>query len=617
MTRDEFDTLVNKLDWQARSTPRLYRGKILLLALLGNVYAAGALVAIAGFMVAAVFTLKGLAVKVLLVCGVLMGRVLKSLWVKVEPPQGTETTPARSPELFAMIEDLQRQLRAPRFHRVLVTADHNAGVVQVPRFGLFGGTRNYLLIGFPLMKTLGVEQFRAVLAHEFGHLARGHGSFGNWIYRQRLRWAQLLGSLERQPHHGDFLFKPFYRWFSQYFSAYTFPLARANEYEADATAVRLTSPQVLAEALTGSNVIDCYLSERYWPQIHRRADDLPRPDLTPFRSMDQHVCSNVDGDSAKEWLDRAVAARTDTHNTHPSLTDRLHAVGAQPLLAPPAAGESADRLLGAAGPELADSFDRDWQSAILPSWEERHRKAREDRATIAELDAKVESGAELGLEEAFRRALLTESVHDQADAALEQLRLVHTRAPENPLHCLALGTRLLNRDDDAGIEILKGALKDDDRIAIQVAEAVRDYNWRHGRKQEAESWHEYLLNRAKPLQAAEKERNELLPANRFLSHGLEEKEFADFKAQVAAVKGIRCAYLVRKDVKHYPERVCYVLAYRVTPWYGISREPRNVAIQQAVHQQVKFPGETMIVRVDGNLSHFEKKMKKVKGSRVK
>jgi Zn-dependent protease with chaperone function len=616
MTRDQFDTLVAKLDWQARSTPRFYRFKVLMLAMLGNAYAVGALLGVVVFMGGAVLVLRALAIKVLLICGVFIGQIVKSLWVKVSPPQGVEASSLRSPELFAMIDGLRRQLRAPRFHRVLITDDHNAGISQVPRLGLFGWYRNYLMIGLPLLQTLTVEQFRAVLAHEFGHLARGHGSFGNWIYCQRLRWAQLLNSLEQRPTYGDFLFKPFFNWYSGYFSAYTFPLARSNEYEADATSARLTSRETVAAALTGSEVIATYLSESYWPQILRKADDLPLPELTPYRSMSQSVGADVDSASAKKWLDRATAAKTDSSNTHPALADRLHAVGAKPLLAPPAPGESADRLLGDAALSLAEHFDERWQSLIRPSWEERHRKVQEDRRVIAELDEKHDGGAELTVEEAFNRALLTESVRDQADVALEQMRIVHAREPGNPLYCLALGSRLLDRDDDAGIEIIKGALKNDDHVTLRAAEAMRDYNWRHGRNAEAENWHNYLVARARPLQAAEKERNELLPGNTFKPHGLSEQEFADFKSRLCTIAGIRKAYLVQKVLAHFPERVCYVLGYSTTPWYMPTRKSRNVAIQQAIHEKMIFPGETMIVVIDGDLKHFEKKMKKVRGSKA-
>ena len=47
--------------------------------------------------------------------------------------------------------------------------------LQLPRLGIFGWYRNYLIIGMPLMKSLTCEQFKAVLAHEFGHLAKVTG----------------------------------------------------------------------------------------------------------------------------------------------------------------------------------------------------------------------------------------------------------------------------------------------------------------------------------------------------------------------------------------------------------------------------------------------------------
>jgi Zn-dependent protease with chaperone function len=57
----------------------------------------------------------------------------------------------------------------------------NASVVQIPRLGVFGWSRNYLTVGVPLLDAVTPEQFEAVLAHELGHLARAHGRFRTWI----------------------------------------------------------------------------------------------------------------------------------------------------------------------------------------------------------------------------------------------------------------------------------------------------------------------------------------------------------------------------------------------------------------------------------------------------
>jgi len=79
----------------------------------------------------------------------------------------------------------------------LITDDFNAAVVQIPRLGLLGWYRNTLLIGLPLMKALTRQQLAAVLAHEFGHLAGGHGRLGNWVYRLRFGWARLAQGAAR------------------------------------------------------------------------------------------------------------------------------------------------------------------------------------------------------------------------------------------------------------------------------------------------------------------------------------------------------------------------------------------------------------------------------------
>src|SRR5574341_1208482 len=154
MTNEEFDGLVRKLEEQAKINPGSYRLKVLLLAALGNAYLGVILALIVAVMlglIASVAVLKGLAVKWAIIVGFFLWKVLKALWVKIEPPTGAEVTAQEAPELFAMIAELRRGLHAPRFHHVLMTDEFNAGVVQAPRLGIFGWPRNYLLIGLPLM----------------------------------------------------------------------------------------------------------------------------------------------------------------------------------------------------------------------------------------------------------------------------------------------------------------------------------------------------------------------------------------------------------------------------------------------------------------------------------
>lgn len=58
--------------------------------------------------------------------------------------------------------------------------------MQHARLGVLGWHVNYLILGLPLMQAVSPEQFRAIVAHELGHLSRNHSRFAGWIYRVRL-----------------------------------------------------------------------------------------------------------------------------------------------------------------------------------------------------------------------------------------------------------------------------------------------------------------------------------------------------------------------------------------------------------------------------------------------
>src|SRR5262249_1094345 len=274
---------------------------------------------------------------------------------------------------------------------------------------------------------------------------------------QRLRWGRLMAALEATESWGRFLFRPFLRWYAPYFNAYSYPLARANEFEADATSARLVTKRAAAEALTAVNVVGSYLEARFWPQIVRRADGMPRPAFAPFAAMGAQVAAEIDAASIEAWLDQALARKTTLDDTHPSLSERLGALGEKPALALPAAGAAADRLLGAALERITSEFDQRWHDGILPSWQERHREVQEARGRLVQLDAKYASGAELSLQEAYDRAILTGSAGNNPDGCIEQLRALLALAPDDPVLHYALGVRLLGRDDDSGIALLRRA----------------------------------------------------------------------------------------------------------------------------------------------------------------
>lgn len=619
MTDEQFNNLVERLEESAKRDPSGYRNRVVLLALLGYAYLGLILVVLAVLFLLALASLtviKGFAFKLIIPIGAFIVLVLRAMWVRLAPPVGRELKRAEAPSLFNAIEDLRRKLKAPRFHRVLITDDFNAAVVQLPRLGMLGWHRNYLLIGLPLLKSLTVEQFKAVLAHEFGHLSAGHGRTSNWIYRLRMSWVRLMGVLEHQRSWGTFMFRRFFHWYVPYFSAYSFPLARANEYQADSVAATLTSPRAASEALTSVSVVNSYLVERYWPDLHKRADDTPQPAFAPYSRMGEQLTTGIDETSTRSWMEKALALKTDASNTHPSLSDRLNAIGEAPRLALPAAGQSADTLLGESLPQITTDLDRHWRQSILAAWEQRHREVQEGRARLAELDQLRVTKGELDLPEALDRARLTESFGAGADAALAQFRALHARAPDQPIHCFALGQRLLARDDEAGFKLVEQAIEHDEDAILAGCELLRDYCWRKGREEEAKSWHARWTGRAQLLQAAQAERENIFIKDKFERHGLPEDVIEDLRQQLKTLPRLKKAYLVRKRVQHLAHRPFYVLGFTVTSWWQPGSRRRATEAQNAILATIRFPGEFLVLSVEGENYRFGRKFRFMRGSRI-
>jgi Zn-dependent protease with chaperone function len=613
MTDAEFEALVGRLEKQAQRNPAAYRRKVILLACLGYAYVALVLAIAGALFVGALVTtpyLKGFAVKLAFVFGAFFWVVARAMWIRLEPPKGRRIASGEAPELFKMIERLQRSLGAPSFHDVLITSDFNAAVVQIPRLGLLGWHRNTLLIGLPLMKALTPQQLAAVLAHEFGHLAGGHGRLGNWVYRVRFGWARLVHALQHRRSTGSFAFGMFLEWYAPYFSAVSFPLARANEYEADAASARLTSPTAAAAALTTTNVIGSFLEARYWPDLHRKAEEIPRPSFAPYAQMGEVIGAGIDPTAVRGWLEAAMAAKTSVANTHPALADRLRALNQPPLLALPSAGEAADSLLGRALEPITAEFDRGWREAIQPSWERRHREVQEARAQLATLETRVAQGGALTLEERVQRALLTSDVGAGNEEALAQFRGLHEATPDNAFICYQLGLRLLRSGDDAGVALIERAIERAEGALLPGAELLRNYHASCGRGEEARHWHQRWLQRTQILQRAQAERSSIRLDDQFEPHGLDDAQINALREQLRGIPGVYQAYLVRKHV--------WQLANQPLLVFGFTTRQRKLAreVQDKIAQTVPFPHETRIFCLEGNNRRFRHKWRLVRGSRV-
>lgn len=596
----------------------MYRMRVLGFALLGYGYLAGMLVILLGLLAASaisVIYLKWLGLKLLLVIAPFVWLVLRSCWVHMTPPPGIRVTQSTAPALFERIEALRRKLRAPRFHRVLITDEFNAGVVQVPRLGPVGWHANYLLLGMPLLKSVTPEQLDAILAHEFGHLAGGHARFGNWLYRLRRMWSQLLDELERRRSSGLALFRGFFEWYVPRFNAYSFPLARANEYEADAAAARVTSPDMLAQALTTTAVIGSYLGGKYWPNVYAKADTMPQPSFSPHATLCGALTSELSEEDITIWTRDALAQLTDSTDTHPGLSDRLRAINGIARFEHPQLGESADHLLGTARDELVAKLDERWQFQINEDWRRRYAEASSARNRLWTL-SKPEGIDLLTVDEVIERANLEESYGQGREAAIEILRSRFEREPEHVALNYWLGAKLLEADDESGVAMIENAIALEDDAIVSGHVALRNFYHARGLEEKARAAHETACERQQLLDAAEAERQNITLGDKLVAHGLDAETVANLHEQISRL-GARKIWLARKPMRNFPEQPLFLLAFSIKPWYWFGTKSGGEILKDRIDKEVVLPGQTFVICTDGAFYRFRRKLRMVSGTRLR
>lgn len=285
------------------------------------------------------------------------------------------------PRLFEVLRGVARATGQAMPSEVFLVPQLNAWVAQ--RDGVMGfGSRRVMGLGLPLMEALSVQQFRAVLAHEFGHYYGGDTRLGPWVYQTR---ATIERTLKGVGAHSSVLAKLF-QWYGKAFLRITHGVSRQQEFTADALAARTVGARPLIEGLRviyGSDgAFSAYWSQEVSPVLQLGG----RP---PIAAGFRQFMSVADVRAAMdETIERELGeGQAGPYDTHPCLRDRIAAVETLPggdgmaddppaltLLDAPASAE--ERLIAFLGGEDAARLQPMAWSEVgervwMPFWRER------------------------------------------------------------------------------------------------------------------------------------------------------------------------------------------------------------------------------------------------------
>jgi Zn-dependent protease with chaperone function len=504
MEQREYETLVWSLQSEAQEVPGSFRIKVVSLSVFAYVILFGVLSLLLlgiylSFSLAqggSLFT-KLMLMSWLLVVLPIVWLVLRMFFSAIPVPQGRELTKEEAPQLFSMLEQMQQRLQAAPIHHVLVTEDFNAAIAQCPRFGLFGGYRNYLVLGLPLMYAVSGEELRAIIAHEYGHLAGGHGKLSRWIYRQRMTFDVLYehARVRRDDNMVNGLIAGLLDGFAPYYNAYTFVLSRQNEYEADAMSREIAGAEAAASALIRIGLLSDWLHGIFWPKLYDQVKQHENPPVMPFVAMRKLLAMTMDEWATKDKLLAAWKVESDVYDTHPCLNERLTALDQKPFLPALPTVCAADALLGKSAPLIVHEFDGKWWAAEKDKWQKYHRRYHHSQGRIAELEKRPL--AELNVSEAQELALLLVEFRSVAAAKSVLADILARPGERYPKPVYYFGRALLDEGDSAGLDYLEEAFRLAPSMGDECARA--GYQWLMEKRDEAaaEGW----LQRLRALEA--------------------------------------------------------------------------------------------------------------------
>jgi Zn-dependent protease with chaperone function len=622
MTRVEFDQLVESLEIRFKNRPQVLTRNAVAWAILGYaVLIAGLLgsLLLAGASAWAVYTSpNAFTIKlgfVLGFSGLVIGySILRGVWIRLSPPQGEMLDREEVPKLFEMIDSTAAKAGGIQFHRVVLTDELNASVVQIPLLGIFGWHRNYLTLGMQLMDALSPEEFHAVLAHEFAHLSKAHGRTGNWLYRIRSSWENVATSLSQQ---GGILVRPlgaFFSWFWPRFNARAFILSRANEYEADAFSASATSPATAARALQRIAVESRRLDEDFWGNLGKRASREASPPTTIYQDLSTLIKTPVQPDNCMRWLNQRLAMTTGTADTHPGLRDRISALGILPEARglDPITSSAADTLLGHdfACP-ARERFSNLWIDAHRDHWKQVHEEAEANREKLKELAAAPSTDENLW--EMLRLRCILDGISSQQ-------REIESWISTHPNHLVSryiLGSHLLSQDNPAGIDLLENVAEADPGSTYECLEQLMNYHDRRGDAAAIRSIKHRADQHDARAERAILERNNLSSDDSFEPHGLPEGSIEKKCKVLSAHAEVREAWLVRKKTIEFPQWQHHVLVVHLKfPALKLTTETRVSELLDTLANSIDTDSHLRVVSDDGWSKAVGKQIKKVDRSHI-
>jgi Zn-dependent protease with chaperone function len=194
----------------------------------------------------------------------------------------TEITRQQEPRLFKFIESVVEEVGTRFPKKVYLSADVNASVFYDSSFwSMFLPVRKNLQIGVALINSVTEQEFRAILAHEFGHFSQQSMKLGSYVYHVNQaiynmlydnqgydaivqKWANLSGYFAVFVELAVWIIRGIQALLQRAYQGINLSylgLSREMEFHADAVAAHVAGSQPLVTSLLRLNLAEASFNQ--------------------------------------------------------------------------------------------------------------------------------------------------------------------------------------------------------------------------------------------------------------------------------------------------------------------------------------------------------------------
>ncbi|MEM6641171.1 MAG: M48 family metallopeptidase [Pseudomonadota bacterium] len=499
----------------------------------------------------------------LLIVAAIMAR---ALFVRIPPPEGVVLDNQEKAQVIAFIDDIRKATGNLEIHDVVITNELNAAVQQLPTFGIIGPSKNYLILGLPLLDLCTPDEIKAIIAHEFGHLSHRHGRIGAMVYRLNTTLVRAAQEVEEKSKRGTHARS--YRallWFQKKFNKLTFAMRRGQEYEADRVAAHATSAEAIASSLCRLYALDRPLAAHWdgiWATPRHKASNTS---VAPFAQLRTSVAGQYDADAGRGAVEAAMQIETGYSDSHPSLQDRLAALQAEPVTRFDFENSALDSVFDPnTRAEVTRKVEDRWQRESAENW----RNACEHYASVESQIKDLQSRRDdLDAEGLFQLARLIEDL-DGTAAAYDVFQQMADDQPDEAWVQFHWGRVNLHEHFHIAEPALIGAAERDLELVGKVAPMLRFGYEQLGEPERIERF-EPLLERYDAIcKAADEERQTIHSDDIYDPIDLSDDARESLRAFFARFEELRKVWLVKKRVTHFQGSPALLLGYDVNTWHN-------------------------------------------------